>query len=124
MSRIKQEQEKKQNRLESKTGFLPMTDAIMHAHDSVQSYHFTNEVNLINLIVLGMRAKAYKEKYEVKNVRDALKADQLAEINMLQIINTALIKMGWNYASRKEELHRCYENGLCVPNQTRFLGAS
>jgi hypothetical protein len=112
--RLKQEHEWKQNRLESKTGFLPMTNAVLHAHDPVKHFHFSNEADLINDIVLGMKAKAFKQKYGVKNVRDYIDAAQLSEIERLQIINTGLIEIGMEYQKRKKHLKKCHERGLLL----------
>lgn len=112
VARLRQEHEWKQNRLEAKTGFIPMADAISHAHDPVHHYHFSNEADMINRIVLGMSAKQFRETYDVPNVRDAADASQLAEINRLQIINTGLIEIGMEYAERKHHLEDCYRRGL------------
>jgi len=112
IDRLQQEHEWKQFRLESKTGFLPMTNAVLHAHDPVMPYHFRNEADMINRIVLGMSAKAFKSKYRTKNIRNFIDAIQLSEINRLQIINTGLIEIGMDYKQRKEHLRHCHERGL------------
>ncbi len=108
IARLRQEQTWKQNRLESKTGFLPMTNAVLNAHDPVANYHYSNEVDMINRIVLGMPSKAYKQEYGVKNIRQSLNANQLFAINKLQIINTGLIEIGMDYQERKDNLIRCH----------------
>jgi len=106
--RIEQEHEWQRKRLESKTGFMPLTNVIQQAHEHPKGYHFSNECNLINVIVLGMTAKEFKVKYEVENVRDALDASQLSEINLLQTIDTGLIAIGMSYDDRKDNLNRCH----------------
>lgn len=110
--RIKQEHDWKQKRIEAKTGFLPMTNAVLHARDPVKHYHFSNEADMINRIVLGMTAKDYREAYGVESVRDGLDAAQLSEINRLQIINTGLIEIGMEFQERKEKLIGCHQRGL------------
>ena len=112
--RIMQEQAWKQNRLESKTGFLPMTNAVLNAHDPVKHYHYSNEADMINKIVLGMSSRDFKQKYGVKNIRDDMDVAQLSEINRLQIINTGLIEIGMEYQIRKEHLKRCHERGMLL----------
>lgn len=112
--RLKEEQSRKRARLESKTGYLPMTDAIMKAHDPIAWYHFSNEADMINTIVLGMPAKKYKELHGVENVRDSVTAAELAEITRLQRINTGLIEIGMPYDDRKEALSRCHEKELLL----------
>jgi len=112
--RIEKERSWKTKRLEAKTGFLPMTAAVMKNHDPVKFYHYSTEADLINRIVLGMSAKQYKKEHNVDNVRDAVCAAELSEINRLQIINTGLIEIGMPYAERKEHLIRCHNKELAL----------
>ncbi len=109
--RLHQEYEWKQRRLEAKTGFLPMTNAVLHAHDPVKHYHFSNEADMINRIVLGMSAKQFRKERGVERVRDAIGADQLSEMNRLQIINTGLIEVGMEYQECKKMLAECHGRG-------------
>ncbi|RLB86485.1 MAG: hypothetical protein DRH26_17205 [Deltaproteobacteria bacterium] len=112
VKRLRDEQQRKRIRLEAKTGFLPMTDAIQKDHDPVKWFHFSNEADLINLVVLGMKAKKYKELHKVDSVRDAVTAAELSEITRLQRINTGLIEIGMPREERKENLARCHANEL------------
>lgn len=107
-ARIKEEQARKRERLEAKTGFVPMTNAILNAHNHAEFYHFATEVDLINRIVLGMSAKKFKKYHEVDDVRDACTAAQLQDINKLQTANTTLINLGMGYTARKDVLSRYY----------------
>jgi KilA-N domain len=116
-NRIDQERDWQIERLEAKTGFLPMTNAIVKAHDPVKFYHFSTECDMINRIVLGMSSKKYKTENDVDNVRDALNAAQLTEINRLQIIDTGLIEIGMSYEDRKGHLIKCHERELMLENQ-------
>lgn len=109
--RMKTEADWHRQRLEAKTGFLPMTDAILQYHDPAKPYHFSNEANLINRIIFNMPAKQFKKEYQVENVRDACTAEQLQKIGELQFINTGLIKLGMDYQERKERLTRYNEHG-------------
>jgi len=110
--RIREEQERKRARLEAKTGYLPMTEAIQNDHDPVKFYHYSTEADMINRIVLGKSAKQYKNEYEVDNVRDAVTAAELDELDSLQRINTSLIKIEWKYEDRKAELIKMHEREL------------
>lgn len=110
--RIGQEHERKQNRLEAKTGYLPMTDAVQRAHDDPKHYHYSNEADMINKIVLGHRAREFKAMHGVECLRDALDAFQLKEINRLQLINTGLIEIGMDYKDRKQALSDRYKQDL------------
>lgn len=102
------QREWEQKRLEAKTGFLPMTEAIQGSHDDPKFYHFSNEADMLNRIVTGMSAKEFKETHGVENVRDALEECNLAILKKLQVINTGLIEAGMDYDERKEKLMSCY----------------
>jgi hypothetical protein len=111
--RLTEEHQRRQYRLEAKTGFLPLTNAIQSAHAEVNSYHFLNECDLINRIVTGMSAKKFKAARGVKNVRDALSAAQLQLLEKLQRQNTTLIELGFDYEERKRFLTSQAESARC-----------
>ena len=96
-------------RLEVRTGFAPLTEAIKKSHDDPQFYHYKNEVDLINKIVFGMIAKKYREIYGC-NPRDDANEFQLKMVKLLQISNTGLIEAGFDYEQRKEMLERIFKN--------------
>lgn len=114
--RIKKEADWKKERLESKTGYLPMTEAVQNDHDPVKFYHFKIEADMLNDIVVGMNAKKFKAENGVTSVRDACTAEQLYWFKQLQEFNTHLINIGLAYKTRKEILTR-YRNGEDI-----FLG--
>ncbi len=107
--RIKEEQYRKRARLAAKTGYLPMTEAIQNDHDPAKFFHYSTEADMINRIVLGKSAKQYRIEQEVDNVRDAVTAAELAELEDLQRINTGLIKIGMAYETRKDNLIRVHK---------------
>lgn len=123
-NRLAVESDRKRERLESKTGFLPMTDAISRKHEIPKPYHFSNECDMLNRIVLGMSAKEYRTKYGVDNVRDNLDADEIAMLAHLQRIDTGLIEIGMPYGDRKEQLKRCFQDGLTRLPRLRKLAAA
>jgi len=104
--RLLEEHQRKLNRRELKTGYLPLTDAIQAVHEKEESYNYSNEANLINKFVTGMTAKKFKVTYSVKNVRDALTAAQAQLMNKLQRHNSVLIEMGIDYHERKRLLQQ------------------
>ena len=106
--RIKAERDWSAQRMEARTGFRPLTDAIMDAHDPAKFYHYSSEADLINRIVLGMTAKEYREKYQVTDVRDALTKDQLADIDHLQKVDVGLVAVGMPYKDRATNLRACH----------------
>lgn len=105
-NRLKEEHRRKQYRLELKTGYLPLTGAVQAAHEKDESYHYSNEANLINKLVTGMTTKKFKEINDVKCVRDALTAAQAQLMNKVQRHNSVLIEMGVDFHERKRLLQQ------------------
>jgi hypothetical protein len=103
-NKLSDEHERKQKRLELKTGYLPLTDAIQHAHEDPKFYHYSNEADLINRIVTGMSAKEFKRVHGVENVRDGLTAAESKLMDRLQRQNASLIELGFSYEERKRLL--------------------
>ena len=91
----------------SKVEYKPMTDAIAEAHEEIKPYHFSNEADLINRIVLGCTASKFRKDNDVdKNdsIRDYLSFEQLSCITALQRANTVYIEDGLDFQERKEKL--------------------
>lgn len=99
--RLRQESNFRNSRLEAKTSYLPMTQAIADSREEAKPYHFSNENNLLYSIILGMRAKEYREQYGVESIRDHLSSDQLKSLSDLQQINTGLLRINIPYSIRK-----------------------
>ena len=92
------------NLLEAKCDFPEFTDAIMSAHEEPKHYHFSNELDMINRIVLGMSAKQFREAHGIesgKSIRPHLAADQIEAVKALQRIDIGLIITIPNYEQRK-----------------------
>ena len=99
--------EKIKARKYAKVSFRPMTDAIAQAHTDVKHYHFTNEINMIYRIVLGLDAKSFREENaldEETEIRDYIDKQTLHIIDQLQAINTGLILIDMEYQERKQRL--------------------
>ena len=107
--RLLEEETWKKERLEAKTGYLPMTEAIIETHDDPKFYHYSNEADMINRIVLGKTAKQYKEHYDCDDVREHATEKELAIIKSLQKANTVYIEDGINFGDRKARLIKRYE---------------
>lgn len=87
--------------------FRPMTDAIQEAHEDPKPHHYTNEINMIYRIVLGMDAKKYRKNMglnENDDLRDYITNDQKKMVDKFQITNAGLIFGGIDYQERKERL--------------------
>lgn len=103
------------NRHFAKIEYKPMTDAIKEYRENrgekIKFYHFTNEADMLNRIVLGMTSKEYREKHDINKseVRDHLPNWQLKAIKHLQRLNTDLIHSGLEYDDRKEILRKRFD---------------
>ena len=78
---------------ETKADFPEFTQAILMAHDEPKHYHFSNEIDMINRIALGMSAKQFKEAHnlgKVKSIGPYLSTFQIEAIRSLQRIDIGL----------------------------------
>ncbi|WP_136805060.1 KilA-N domain-containing protein [Desulfosediminicola flagellatus] len=112
--RLEEEKKRQCASFEARTGYLPMTVAVLEAHPPLRKYHYTNEANLINRMVLGMPARKFKETNKVKTVRDSLSTAQLFWIEKLQRVNTGLIELGLEYSARKDMLCDLYVGKIAI----------
>jgi Rha family phage regulatory protein len=85
-----------------------MTEQIRLAHDDPKPYHFTNEVDMINRIVLGVSAKQYKLSRNISveetSIRPHLTGEELKMIDYLQMLNAGMIAGGMPFEQRKTAL--------------------
>lgn len=68
---------------------------------------YSNDYDMINVIVLGKKAKAYKADQGLAptaNLRDCMTAAEINAVKVLQEMNTTLIKIGLDYQERKAKL--------------------
>ncbi len=96
----------------AKMEYPALTDAIQQAHDEPKFYYFSNEINMINRIVLGMDAKHFKQENCINekenSIRPYLTAEQIKAIEMLQRIDIGLIVADIEFKQRKEILKSYY----------------
>lgn len=96
-----------------KLEFRPMTDAIMNAHEDPKHYHYSNESDMINRIVLGMSAAKFRAHHEIEkseSVRDYMTQLQMDAVISLQRANTVFIEMGQDYNERKAILTKMFND--------------
>ncbi len=92
-----------------KTEFPALTDSIKEAHEEPKSYHYSNEIDMINRIVLGKTSKQYKEENNITGeLRDNLTEEQLFFIKRLQAVDTGFIYAIPDYQERKKKLKEYY----------------
>lgn len=105
--RLQSSQLFKLTRKTSKDEYLPMTNAIAEAHEEIKPYHFSNEADLINRIVLGCTASKYRQFHDIPKtdaIRDYLNQAELDCIISLQRANTVYIEDGIDFQERKDKL--------------------
>jgi len=80
-------------------------------HDHPKPYHYSNECNLINRIVLGASAKQFREQHNLKkgtSIRPYLSLEQKKQIDDLQKVDIGLLIALPNYQERKQKLEWYY----------------
>ena len=95
------------NLYEAKVDFPEFTQAIMESHEEPKHYHFSNELDMINRIVLGMSTKQFKETNnlgKVSSIRPHLMPAQIEIIKVLQRIDIGLIVAVPDFQERKRIL--------------------
>lgn len=91
-----------------------LTDSIKNYRElqgkETKPFHYSNEYNMINKIVLGMNAKQFKQKNNidenVRTIRDYLNIEQINQIESMQNKNAVMIELGMDYETRKEILSK------------------
>lgn len=87
------------------------TEAVKGAYQEARSYHFSNEINMINRIVLGMDSRQFREARgigEGVSLRSCLEALQLQAIEELQRLDTGLLMAGVDFETRKQTLQKVF----------------
>ncbi len=83
------------------------TDAIMDAHENPMHYHFSNESDMINRIVLGMSAKQFREANGIakgESIRPYLSTEQIKAVEALQRADIGLLVAFPEFEQRKQAL--------------------
>lgn len=90
--------------------FHDFAQAIKDAHEEPRSYHFSNEFDLINRIVLGMSTKKFRQLHEITDdsIRPYLTPGQLDGIIRLQRFDMGLVITVPEYEERKQILTNYY----------------
>ena len=96
--------------------FLPFTRAIEFAHDEPKSYHYSNEYDMINRIVLGCTAKQFKALHDipsnVSSIRPYLSQQQVKAVRALQNEDIPMLYQHVPFQERKTNLAGFYSNNI------------
>ena len=98
-----------------KLEYKPMTEAIQQSLESKQKepkfYHFSNEADLINRVILGCTSGKFRAQNEIEeneSIRDYLSPLQMQCFTELQRANTVYITDELEFEERKEKLIAAY----------------
>lgn len=94
---------------EARQTFPLLTDSISRIHENPKPYHYSNECDMINRIVLGVSAKKYRELHEIpegESIRPYLTSEQIDQIDDLQIADVGYLDMVPDFQERKKLLKR------------------
>jgi Rha family phage regulatory protein len=103
------------NLYEAKGDFPEFTEAIMLTHPEPKHYHFSNELDMINRIVLGLSSKQFKETNnlgKVASIRPYLATKQIESIRNLQRVDIGLIVAVPEFQERKQLLTNYHQRRL------------
>lgn len=87
--------------------FPLLTENIKLLHENPKPYHFSNECDMLNRIVLGMTAKQFKLANglgDVKSIRPYLTREQIDMLETLQKVDLGLLVAFPDYEERKRHL--------------------
>lgn len=87
--------------------FPLLTENIKLLHDKPKPYHFSNECDMLNRIVLGMTAKQFRLANDIekgKSIRPYLTKDQIEMLEILQKVDVGLLVAFTAYEDRKRHL--------------------
>lgn len=101
---------------DAKMEFPEFTDAVLALHEEPKPYHFSNEINMINRIVVGMSASEFKKAHgldgKVKSIRPYLTFNQIQAIKTLQRVDIGLLVAVPDFQERKRILIEHYNRRL------------
>ena len=90
-----------------------LTDAIRDTHDEAKPWHYINEADMLNRIVLGMTAKQYREKNRLEKsepIRPHFNPDETALMDYLQHLDAGFVYSIHDFQERKQKLEWCAMN--------------
>ena len=97
--------------------FPLLTEQIRFIHKNPKPYHYSNEGDLINRIVIGMTAKKFRELNNIpkgESIRPYLTEEQLNSLEKLQIIDVGLMVVEPDLKKRKLILESYLINMECA----------
>ena len=93
--------------VEARAQFPLLTENIKLLHENPKPYHFSNECDMLNRLVLGMTAKQFRETNQlgdVKSIRPYLSPEQINMLDILQKVDIGLLVSVPDFEQRKRFL--------------------
>lgn len=84
-----------------------LTDAIKSMHDEPKFFHYANEADMFNQIILGMKAKEFRKKHNIDkgdSIRPFLTPFQAEAMRKMQQFDVGLVVAVPNFTERKKIL--------------------
>ena len=91
----------------ARTEFPLLTANIKLIHDEPRPYHFSNECDMLNRLVLGMAAKQFRAAHNLEkadSIRPYLTQAQIDRLETLQKVDIGLLIAVPDYEQRKRHL--------------------
>jgi len=95
----------------AKIDFPQLTDNIKMIHEVPKPYHYSNELNMINKIVLGKNAKQYREENGIEkktSIRPFLNTNEIELIEKLQRVDVGMVIAIPDFYDRKKTLQNYF----------------
>ncbi len=96
-----------QTLVETRTQFPLLTDNIKLLHENPKPYHFSNECDMLNRLVLGKTAKQFRQEHGLQkgeSIRPYLTAEQIELLDILQKVDIGLLVSVPDFEQRKRHL--------------------
>ena len=88
--------------------FPLLTENIKLLHENPKPYHFSNECDMINRLVIGMSAKQFRQEHSIEksgSIRPYLTDEQIRLLDILQKADVGLLIAEPDFEKRKQYLH-------------------
>ena len=96
-----------QTLVETRQEFPLLTENIKLLHENPKPYHFSNECDMLNRIVLDKTAKQFRQEHGIpkgESIRPFLTAEQIRLLDILQKVDVGLLVSVPDYEQRKRHL--------------------
>lgn len=98
---------------QARLDFPALTDRIAEMHETPKAYHYSNEINMLYKIAIGMTAAEFRKQHGLASdatIRPHLTAEQLVLIVWLQQLDCALSYTIPDFQERKNTLKSIVAN--------------